>query len=590
LQSDGLISGTPTQPGATSFTATVTDNVSATASLPLILLVQYPSTPYDGELTGPYAFLFQGYDDVLAGVLAYHTATVGSFTADGTGGINLGELDANHQSSDPSGTTVQSQNFLGTYEINSDSRGKITITTLNPDGTTDQTFTYAISLKAPVSPATVSTQGSLIEFDNDQFVGTKGSGQLLAQTTSAFATGLNGSYAFGMSGDTPCLISCTIGVASGPVATVGAFTADGSGSLSLGLADTNIASFNFANAPLSGSYQNADQNGRLQLQMTNTGISDGLYPANFAVYVVNANEAFIMSTDKHSAYTLLAGSAERQTSASFSNASMNGPFIGYENAQSNPGLLGTTLQNVLNFSTATVFRASGNGAGTCNTTNVDSGGVTSLVDNLTGLSNSNKNNLLQALLGSYGATGTSACTVSSNGRGVFSYPNHSSLISILLGLLGLPTGAPDARVVYLVSPDHGYFLETGYAGLGYLEAQTGAPFSVATLKGTYVEGTIPASSLASINTSGRFIADGAGNATYTLDENVGVGTLNVLQLGTNGSTTYSLSDPNGNVTPATAGRYVFADGTTVVYAISPDRFVVVDTNPLTTSPSVSLLY
>jgi hypothetical protein len=590
LQPDGTISGTPTTPGASSFTATVTDSASATASLPLILLVQYPTTPYDGELTGPYAYLFQGYDDVLAGVLAYQTGSVGSFTADGTGGINQGELDANHQSSNPSGTTVASQNLLGTYEINSDSRGLITITTLKPDGTTDQTFTYAISLKAPVLPATVSTEGSLIEFDNNQLVGTKGSGQLLAQNPSAFSAGLNGSYAFGFSGDTPCLILCTIGVASGPVATVGVFKTDGAGNLTAGTADTNIASLNFANAPLSGTYETADQNGRLQLAMTNSSISDGLYPTDFAVYLVDANQAFVLSIDRHSDYTLLAGTAELQTQASFSNSSMNSAFIGYENAQSNPGLLGATLGDVLNFSTATVFRASGNGAGTCDTTNVDSGGVTSLVDNLTGLSNSNKNNLLQALLGSYGSTGTSSCTVSSTGRGTFAYPNHSGLISILLGLLGLPTGPPDARVVYLVAPDKGYFLETGYAGLGHIEPQTGAPFSLATLKGAYVEQTIPASSLASINTSGTFTADGAGNATYKVDENVGVGTLNVLQLGTSGTTTYSLSDPNNNVTAATAGRYVLADGTTVIYAISPGRFAVVDTNPLTTSPAVSLLY
>jgi hypothetical protein len=590
LQSDGLISGTPTAPGASSFTAMVTDSVNATASDPLILLVEYPTTPYDGELTGPYAFLFQGYDDVVAGVLAYQTASVGSFTADGMAGINLGELDANHQSSNPSGTTVASQNFIGTYEVNADSRGFITITTLNPDGTTDQTFTYAISLKAPVSPATVSTKGSLIEFDNNQLVGTKGSGQLLQQTPSAFANGLNGSYAFGLSGDTPCLISCTVGIASGPVATVGAFTTDGAGSLTAGTADANIASFNFANAPLSGSYQATDQNGRLQLEMTNTSISDGLYPTDFAVYMVNANEAFVLSIDKHSEYTLLAGTAQLQSSSSFSNASMDGAFIGYENAQSNPGLLGVTLQDVLNYSSATVFRSSGNGSGTCNTTNVDSGGLTSLVDNLTGLSNSNKSDLLEALLGSYSSTGTSSCTVSANGRGIFDYPNHSSLISILLGLLGLPTGPPDARVFYLTAPNQGYFLETGYAGLGQIEAQTGAPFGLATLKGTYVEGTIPASSLASINTSGYLIADGAGNAHYTIDENVGVGTLNALQLGVTTATTYILSDPNSNVPAATAGRYVLADGTTVIYAISPGRFVLVDTNPLTTSPGVSLLY
>ena len=592
LQSSGVISGTPTKPGASSFTATVTDSATtpATASVPLVLLVEYPTTPYDGELTGPYAFLFQGYDDVVAGVLAYKTSTIGSFTADGHAGINNGELDANHQSSNPSGTTVSSQNFIGTYEVNSDSRGFITITTLNTDGTTDQTFTYAISLKAPVSPATVSTQGSLIEYDNNQLVGTKGSGSLLAQTSSAFTSGLSGSYAFGLSGDTPCLISCTVGLGSGPVATVGMFTAGGSGSITAGAADANIASFNYPNSPLTGSFQAADQNGRVQLELTNTGISDGLYPTNYAAYIVNADEVFLMSTDKHSSYDLLAGTAELQTVGTFSNASMNAAFVGYENAQSNPGLLGTTLQGVLNYSTATVFRASGNGAGTCNTSNVDSGGLTSLVDNLTGLSGSDKSNLIEALLGSYGATGTSSCAVSSNGRGALDYPNHSGLISLLLELLGLSSGPPSPRVFYLVSPNHGYFLETGYAGLGQFEAQTGAPFSLATLNGTYVYATIPASSLASINTSGYLTADGAGHATSTLDENVGVGTLNVLQLGTTTSTTYSLSDPNNNVTAATAGRYVLADGTTVIYAITPDRFVVVDTNPLTTSPSVSLLY
>lgn len=592
MASDGTISGTPTTPGASSFTATVTDSAPspANASLPLILLVQYPSTPNDAELTGPYAYLFQGYDDVVAGVLSYQTATVGSFTADGAGGINMGELDANHQSSNPSGTMVETQNFLGTYTVNTDHRGFITITTLKSDGTTDRTFTYAISLKAPVSPATVSTQGSLIEFDNNQLVGTKGSGSLLAQTPASYPAGLNGSYAFGLSGDTPCLISCTIGIASGPVATVGRFTTNGAGSLTSGTADANIASFNFANKPVTGSYQSADQNGRLDLQMTNTGISDGLYPNDFAVYIVNANQAFVMSTDKHSAYTLLAGTAQLQTSASFSNASLNGAFIGYENAQSNPGLLGTTLQNVLNYSTATVFRTSGNGAGTCNTTNVDSGGLTSLVDSLSGLSSGTKSNLITALLGSYGATGTSGCTVSSNGRGTLNYPAPTSLVSLLLQLLGLPSGAPDPRVFYLVGPDKGYFLETGYAGLGQFEPQTGAPFSLATLNGTYVENSIPASALASINSSGYFTADGAGNANYTYDENVGVGTLNVLQLGVSGSTTYSLSNPNGNVTPATAGRYVLADGTTVLYAISPNRFVLVDTNSLSTSPGVSVLY
>jgi hypothetical protein len=136
-------------------------------------------------------------------------------------------------------------------------------------------------------------------------------------------------------------------------------------------------------------------------------------------------------------------------------------------------------------------------------------------------------------------------------------------------------------VFYLISPDRGYFLETGYAGLGNFEPQTGAPFSNATFKGTFVYGTAPASTLASVNGSGTITANGAGSATSTLDLNVGVGTVNLLELGVSSTSSYSLTD-------ATAGRYAY--GTSVLYAISPTRFVLLDTGILSTSPSVALLY
>ena len=213
LSSTGTISGTPTAVGASSFTVTVTDTETTpqTASLPLVLLVVYPTTATDSELIGPYAFLFQGYDDVLAGVLAYQTATIGSLTADGTGVISDGELDANHQSSNPSGNTISSQQFLGTYTLGTDNRGYMTITRLNADGTTGGSSTYAITAKAPVTPATVATQVDMIEFDDNGLQGTRGSGTMLAQQPVAFSAGLKGSYAFGLSGDTPCLPTCTVG-------------------------------------------------------------------------------------------------------------------------------------------------------------------------------------------------------------------------------------------------------------------------------------------------------------------------------------------------------------------------------------------
>ena len=302
----------------------------------------------------------------------------------------------------------------------------------------------------------------------------------------------------------------------------------------------------------------------------------GVYPSDYAVYIVNANKAFILSTDKHSDYVLLAGSAQLQTQATFSNASMTGPVIGYENNQTNPALLGTVLGDTLNLSAATIFRATGDGAGTCDTTNVDTGGLTALVTGLGG-----NVQVLNALLGTYSSLGNSICTVAANGRGVLNYPVPDSALLLLLELLHLPTNAPAPREFYLVSPDSGYFLETGYAGLGVFEPQTGA-FSLATLDGTYIYATQPAASLASMNSTGTFTANGTGSATTVLDENVGVGNVNLLQLGVTNTYAYTLPDP-------AAGRYLLG-ATTVIYGISPDRFVLVDTNPLTTSPSVSLLY
>jgi hypothetical protein len=259
---------------------------------------------------------------------------------------------------------------------------------------------------------------------------------------------------------------------------------------------------------------------------------------------------------------------------------MSGPYVGYENVATNPGQAGTTLQNVLNLSTAIIFRGTADAAGTCDTTNVDVGGNSGLVNGLTGIGSGAP--ILNALAGTYQSTGNSACTVAANGRGILNYPPPNAQLTTTLTLLGLPTTPPPPRVFYLFAPTQGYFLETGYAGLGEFDPQTGAPFSLATLDGTYIYGMPAASSLATTNSSGTFTADGAGNATYTLDENVGVGTINVLQPSTSGSSTYTLTD-------ATAGRFLLGTST-VIYAITPNRFVLLDTSATTTSPSIVLLY
>jgi hypothetical protein len=574
VSTGGVVSGTPTTPGAYSFTVTATDseNPKQSVALPLLLVVQYPPTPPDGGLVGPYAFLFQGYDDALIGVLPYKTATIGSFTADGKGGITAGELDANHQGSNPSGATVPTQHFVGTYTLGADNRGSLTITRLNTDGTVGSTSTYAIAVKAPVAPATVVTEGSLIESDSNQLQGTKVSGTFLSQDSEAFSTGLTGSYAFGISGDTPCLPTCSVSLSAGPVAEVGEFSLSG-GTLT-GTGDANVSAVTLASANLNGTYGTADSNGRLSLTMTTVGEPAGAYPTDYAVYLIDGSHAFIMSTDKHSQYVLLSGSMEQQTLSSFSNASMTGAFVGYENSATNPGLVGATLTQVASLSTATIFQGTDKGDGTCNINAVNTGGVDSLVSGLTGIVGNLTS--LTTLLGSYSTTGSTTCNVSSIGRGVLNYP-------VALSLLGIEIGVPPApRVFYLSAPNRGYFLETSYAGLGNLEPQTGAPFTEAnTFTGTYVYASEPAASAASIEASGYIVSNGKGSATSTLDENVGVGTLNVIDLGVNQTSPYTAPDKYGRI---------FLNGSTVIYAITPDRLVLLDTNKLTTSPSVTLLY
>jgi hypothetical protein len=581
LSTGGVISGTPTAVGASSFTVKATDSQSTpqSASLPLVLLIVYPTTAKDAELKGPYAYLFQGYDDVVAGVFAFQTATVGSFTADGTGVISAGELDANHQGSISATATVATHPFVGTYTIGNDNRGSLALTILNADGTTGLTTTYAIALKAPVAPATISTQGDLIEFDGNQLVGTKGSGSLLAQTASSFTTGLAGSYAFGVAGDTPCLPACTINVGGlpvvitgGPTAAVGVFTTN-AGAIT-GQGDSNVGTTNTPSSVLTGSYGAADGNGRVQVSMVTSGTATGIFPSDYAVYMVSASQAFVLSTDKHSGYILLAGSAQLQTQATFANASMTGAFVGYENAEANPGLVGSTFQGVTNFSTATIFQGSDTGNGTCTINRVDEGGVTALITQLTGLGGNLAG--LTAILSGYNQPGTTTCPVATNGRGTLQYPEPT--------LLGIPVfTAPAPRVFYLSSPNAGYFLETGYAAVGKLEAQTGAPFTLAnTFTGTYVYGSAPASSLASIDGSGVIVSNGTGQATSTEDLNIGVGTLNILELGVISTQPYTAPDAYGRFTLGATG--------VVIYAITPNRFVLLDTNALTTSPSVAVLF
>ncbi|MFC6645062.1 beta strand repeat-containing protein [Granulicella cerasi] len=584
LASSGAITGIPTTVGASSFTVTVTDSEvpAKTATNNYVLQVVYAPTTTDSALKGPYAFLFQGYDDVLLGVLAYKTSTAGQIYADGNGLITSGVEDSNHQTTTvTTGNVVPTRTVVGSYTVGTDYRGFLTLTTFNTDGTVLANATYAIALKAPAAPATITARASMIRYDNASLAGERGSGTLYAQNATAVSTGLSGSYVFGTSGDTPCLLTCTLSVAGGPVAAVGRITTGAGGTLT-GTTDSMTASTGNANATVTGTFSATDATGRATAVMNVTNATANYYPTDYVVYIIDANNAIMMSTDQHSSFILLAGTMQKQTATTFGNAALNTPMVGYENALPNPGLLGlgVTVQNVLNFSTATLIQVKGAATGSCNTNYSDMGSTTALVSNLTSLNLGLLSSTLNDLLQLQKTTGPSNCTADANGRGEFDYPAPSSLLATTLQLLGINVTVKP-RTVYLSSVGTGYFLETGYAGLGQLQAQTGAPFTAANFKGTYVYSSLPAASLASTDTSGTITSTGTGSATSTLDLNVGVGNINLLQLGTTSTQTYTLTD-------ATAGRYTM--GTMVFYDLGANQFVLIDTSALVTSPTVNLLY
>ena len=162
--------------GGGSVTATGTDPATV---IPSNSTCANSSTGNESALHGQYAFLLQGFtgSDNLSPV-----ALVASFTADGNGNITGGEEDfsrffSQHLTITPTG---------GFYTVGPDNRGCLT---LNYSGGTLTTAAFRFGLGSFASD--VATQGRIIEFDDTSGsdLGTRGSGAMRLQTTSAFFIG-----------------------------------------------------------------------------------------------------------------------------------------------------------------------------------------------------------------------------------------------------------------------------------------------------------------------------------------------------------------------------------------------------------------
>ena len=412
------------------------------------------------KLKGHYAFLFHGTDSTGL----YQAA--GSFVADGQGGITSGTEDINRTSG-----PVTNLSFLGTYSVGGDNRGVLTIS--NSLGK----FSYAFAL---TSNANVSR---FIEIDSS---GIRGAGVMERQDTSAFSpSALTGGYSVNLTG---------VDSSGARIGALASLYPSGSGVISGSSLDVNDGGNSlptFVN--FSGNYT-VMPTGRGTLLLNLPGFAGGTL--NFVMYVVSANEFFLLSSDRLGTNPLFSGSALLQSGAPFNGTIFSGNSAFYETGLSN------------GVPDVSVGRLNYDGHGTVAVQFDENAGGTVVMGGLM----------------------TGAYAVSLNGRTV-------------LNLFNQQTHQQYLATMYAISQNTAFIMDaTGSVRSGYLENQTVTPpFGSADLAGSYAFGA--ASPLGAANlVSGAALFDGSGGVQGNEDQALTSG----IQLNQPLGGTYSVSQVSDN--------------------------------------------
>lgn len=427
------IAGTPTTAGTFHIQITVTDS----ATPPNTTFVNYavlvvnsnanacPTGTNNAALPAgtSYAFLLKGFDNQDEPIVM-----AGSFTTDGLGGITAGDVDFNGFTNGPqeAGTNLDTTDSSYSFDLNNDTRGCLSLV-INTGGAAKLPSGHNVHASAAsragsksrhavkregVAPppipsrivfqfalggqtAGIYTTGNIIEFDNVNGTGTTASGVMHVQDPTAFnVTSLASNFAFGAAGWDP-------GV--NRVAIAGSFT------LTDGVINPIFADIN-DNGTLSGELNGGANSGVINTVSSTTGRATGSFDIpmpgspdvqfDSVVYVLNANDVYIISADDPSAGTtsLLSGRA-LATSSTFTAGALNGFSV-----LASEGLDPNSFTNVVTVGTAqfssigatvtaaffqsdngTVTTPTFNGTYTVDTTNPSSGRVSFNVDSGTAI-------------------------------------------------------------------------------------------------------------------------------------------------------------------------------------------------------------
>jgi len=226
------------------------------------------------SLNGSFAFLLSGSGPGGAG----NVAAAGSFTAGANGLLTAGVLDQNANGTPTTNVTFSN----GSYTVASNGRGTATFTT-----TPNQTFVFYLS-----------ATGSAVFQETDSSMA--GDGIFIQQQSAPFSLA------------SPTQVSNyalqTVGLSGASLQTIaGQVTANGSDAIPSGTVDTNTAGTLTAAQALTGTYTTPATNGRATLTLTSS-----INSRNFAIYVVNSMQVFVVENDPASSALLASGAMYRR--------------------------------------------------------------------------------------------------------------------------------------------------------------------------------------------------------------------------------------------------------------------------------------
>ncbi|HVA93862.1 MAG TPA: immunoglobulin domain-containing protein [Candidatus Dormibacteraeota bacterium] len=440
---------------------------------------------HESVLSGRWVAMLQGWQGVDPG---YPAATAFSIDASGTGSFNdvtggsgvTGDIDSNFGGNSTSASSSTLLTTGSSYKVGLDptnSSGYIGCMDLAVSGGGTVSMRFALSVTG-----SSAVRGRIIRWTDTTSTGAgiRGSGLMLPQDASAFTggttTNLHSNYAFGMSGweGTYGHIAfggrMTVNTATGAI-TSSTYDYDDDGTVQ--------SNQSFVSASI-GSI--SAETGRGVLTSTPAG---SITESQTAMYIVNANEMFLVSMDPYLESGITSGRAI-VTGTSFSNTSLSGNYIiqTYGSSVGNPSC---------------------NNSGPC--ADVELG-------------------VLKLASGTIDGTSTLEEYQSGSAPSV---NNPSGTYSVAASGRVTVSGGKNPPVLYLATPQSNTEPFTGFvvgtdnsATFGQIEAGANSNVSVSALAGNHIFGTVNPGDSTVSNETGVAKVDTSGNVTgYAFNSNTG---------------------------------------------------------------------